>query len=281
MIDTAMTTNTHAEEIESGERFSFGQNWAKFLEVLDEERILIAEKSLKEMLQVDSLEGKTFLDIGSGSGLFSLCARRLGANVRSFDYDPQSVACTQELRSRYFPEDTHWEVSSGSVLERGFIEALGSYDVVYSWGVLHHTGDMWTALDHAAIPVKPDGQLFIAIYNDQGRRSRVWHWVKKTYCSGTWGRRLMTSVYIPYFVLYGVKEDLLHLKKPWARYHDYRINRGMSLYYDWIDWLGGYPFEFARPEEIFEFYHSRNFEMTKLITVGNSLACHQQVFRKK
>lgn len=276
-----MSESQHTDEVAAGKRFEFGRNWASFLRVLDEERIRIAEQSLKEMLGVENLEGKRFLDIGSGSGLFSLCARRLGARVRSFDYDPQSVACTRELKTRFYPEDDAWEISEGSVLDRDFIENLGAYDVVYSWGVLHHTGDMWTALDHAALPVRPGGQLFVAIYNDQGRRSRVWRQVKKTFCSGPVGKALMTAVYIPYFALYGLKEDLLHLKAPWRRYHDYRANRGMSLYYDWIDWLGGYPFEFARPEEIFGFFHQRNFELTKLVTVGNSLACHQHVFRKK
>ena len=84
--------------IDDKNRFSFGANWERFLTVLDENRIMEAERSLRQMLQVEQLEGKRFLDIGSGSGLFSLSARRLGAVVHSFDYDPQSVACTSELR---------------------------------------------------------------------------------------------------------------------------------------------------------------------------------------
>lgn len=276
-----MHEQNHRQELEAGERFSFGRNWANFLRVLDEGRIAIAEQSLKDMLGEESFAGKTFLDIGSGSGLFSLCARRMGARVRSFDYDPQSVACTRELRARFFPDDSDWQIEEGSVLDRDYVANLGSFDVVYSWGVLHHTGAMWKALDHAALPVKSGGKLFVAIYNDQGRRSRVWRWVKKTYCSGPLGRLAMKTVYIPYFVLYGLKEDLLHFKRPWARYREYRVNRGMSLYFDWIDWLGGYPFEFARPEEIFEFFHQRGFDLCKLVTVGNSLACHQQVFVRR
>src|SRR6187549_1800283 len=102
------TTNTNAAEIARGERFEFGQNWSQFLASVDDERIQRAEQSLKEMLEVDSLEGKTFLDIGSGSGLFSLAARRLGARVHSFDFDSSSFACTQELRNRYFPSDSNW-----------------------------------------------------------------------------------------------------------------------------------------------------------------------------
>lgn len=113
-------------------RFAFGDNWARFPTVLDDERIEEAERSLREMLQVERLDGKRFLDIGSGSGLPSLAARRLGAKVHSFDYDPQSVACTVELRRRYFPEDTHWVVERGSALDGSYLESLGTFDIVYS-----------------------------------------------------------------------------------------------------------------------------------------------------
>ncbi len=87
----------HAQEVAGKQRFEFGANWNRFLAVLNDERIAQAEESLKRMLEVDNLQGKSFLDIGSGSGLFSLAARRLGARVYSFDYDPKSVACTREL----------------------------------------------------------------------------------------------------------------------------------------------------------------------------------------
>ena len=165
-------------EVASGERFEFGKNWSAFLAVLDEQRIATAEASLREMLECETLEGKTFLDIGSGSGLFSLAARRLGAKVHSFDFDTNSFACTQELRNRYFPNDPNWRVEQGSALDAAYIDSLGKFDVVYSWGVLHHTGQMWQALENAVIPTKAGGKLFIAIYNDTGSQARRWHWIK-------------------------------------------------------------------------------------------------------
>src|SRR5687767_8748135 len=115
----------HAREIADGERFKFGNNWAQFLALVDEDRIRQAEDSLRAMLKRDNLTGLRLLDIGSGSGLFSLAARRLGAKVHSFDYDPQSVACTTELRRRYFPDDPDWQVEQGSVLDPDFVRRLG------------------------------------------------------------------------------------------------------------------------------------------------------------
>ena len=123
-------SSKHLEEVSNKERFQFGANWAAFLQVLDEERIIIAENSLKQMLAVCDLNGKTFLDIGSGSGLFSLAARRLGAKVISVDYDRKSVDCTAELKRRYFADDDGWFVQEGSVLDRPFLETLGKHDVV-------------------------------------------------------------------------------------------------------------------------------------------------------
>ncbi len=233
------------------------------------------------MLGVDSLAGKRFLDIGSGSGLFSLAARRLGATVHSMDYDPQSVACTAELRRRYFPEDPAWTVTQGSVLDRGTVESLGTHDIVYSWGVLHHTGDMWKALQHATLPVAPGGSLFVSIYNDQGARSKAWRILKRVYCSGLPGRWFVTALGSAYFFLVCLKEDLLRFRDPTRRYREYRKNRGMSVLHDWIDWFGGYPFEVAKVDQIFQFYHSRGFELTNLVSVGGALGCNEFVFRRK
>ena len=270
---------THAAD--TPDRFAFGRNWASFLKVLNDNRIREAERSLREMLGVDGVNGKTWLDIGSGSGLFSLAAMRLGARqVHSFDYDPQSVACTQELRRRYFPTASNWTVEQGSVLDHGYLERLGTWDVVYSWGVLHHTGRMWTAIDNAASRVKPGGTFFIAIYNDQGHVSRGWSAVKRAYNSGSLGRGLTVSTFVPYFAVRGVLVDLVRRKDPRARYREYQQVRGMSLYHDWIDWLGGYPFEVAKPEEVFEFCQLRGFTLTKLSTCGGRLGCNQFVLLK-
>lgn len=271
----------HAAEISKGERFEFGANWTRFLSVLDEERIEQAKKSLKQMLGVEDMEGKSFIDVGSGSGLFSLAARMLGAKVHSFDYDPKSVACTKELRRRYFSDDPNWKVEEGSVLDKDYLNGLGQFDIVYSWGVLHHTGQMWQALANVTPLVAKGGKLFIAIYNDQGGTSRRWIIVKKIYCSGWLGRFMMKLLFYPYFALGRAVADVLKRRNPFTSYGEYKKSRGMSVIHDWVDWLGGYPFEVAKPEEIFSFFHEKGFTLSRLKTCAGGLGCNEFVFVNK
>jgi 2-polyprenyl-6-hydroxyphenyl methylase/3-demethylubiquinone-9 3-methyltransferase len=268
-------------EVEAGERFQFGENWGRFLSTLNDERINEAELSLKTMLNVDNLSGKKFLDIGSGSGLFSLAARRLGATVHSLDYDPQSVACTRTLKDQYFTDDNGWVIEQGSALDSEHIKQLGEFDIVYSWGVLHHTGDMWNALENATYPVVENGRLFVSIYNDQGWVSRWWKRVKKLYCSNKAGRYLVTGFYFTYWFIGGLVYDILKLNNPMKRYTDYYKERGMSRTHDWIDWLGGNPFEVAKPEEIFDFFKQRGFVLEKMKTCAGGLGCNEFIFDRK
>lgn len=265
-------------EVETGSRYEFGANWASFLRNLNPERVEAAEASLKQFLQVKDLHGKTFLDIGSGSGLFSLAARRLGAKVTSFDFDPNSVGCTAELRRRYFADDPNWSVQQGSVLDGDLLGRLPKFDIVYSWGVLHHTGAMWQALDNASTLVAARGKLFIAIYDDRGMRSRFWKRFKRLYINSP--APLKWALFVPAFAkIWGptILRDSLKGKplKSWKGY----AGRGMDAWHDLLDWLGGYPFEVARPDEIIDFYEKRGFKLTKLKTsIGG---CNEFVFARK
>ena len=276
-------TLEHSLEIGAGKRFAFGENWSRFLAVLDEDRIRQAEKSLCESLEVASLSGVRFLDVGSGSGLFSLAARRLGATVHSFDYDPRSVACTEELRRRYFPNDAGWKVQTGSVLDPAYLETLGRWDVVYSWGVLHHTGQMLQALANVSDLVARGGSLFIAIYNDQGWASRAWLKVKRAY--NRLPRGLRWLVLWPSAVrLWGptTMRDIVNGRPfhTWRNYSEGSL-RGMSPWRDVVDWVGGLPFEVATPELIFYFYRERGFQLRKLRTCAGGKGCNEFVFARR
>ena len=266
-----VATSGHAAEVSQGERFEFGKNWSRFLTTLTDAKIVAAEDSLRAMLEVQDLHGKRFLDIGSGSGLFSLAARRLGASVHSFDYDPHSVACTRELRRRYFPDDNQWKVEEGSVLDANYLRSLGEFDVVYSWGVLHHTGQMWAALDNARLPVALNGKLFIAIYNDTGSQSRRWRWIKKTY------NELPRFLRLPFAIAVSAPGEIKYFIASTLVSQRSQRRRGMNRWYDMIDWVGGYPYEVATPEQIFEFYKERGFYLAKLRCGGVGLGCNEFV----
>ena len=269
-------------EIEEGKRFAFGKNWARFLSALDERKIVAAEQSLRDMLKIDDWRRVKFLDIGSGSGLFSLAARRLGAVVRSVDFDAQSVACARELKRRYFPEDSNWIVEQASVLDKEFISSAGKWDIVYSWGVLHHTGDMSLALSNASELVLDHGAIYISIYNDQGSTSLRWLAIKKLY--NRLPNALRWLILAPaMFRLWGwvTVRDLIR-GRPFQTWRDYssRSVRGMLPWRDVVDWVGGLPFEVATPEKIFYFFKERGFVLQELRTCGGGHGCNEFVLRK-
>lgn len=281
MSEMSVDQLTPAAEAES-ERFAFGANWERFAQGLGESQVQAAMSSLVEMLGGAAIEGKSFLDVGSGSGLFSLAAVLLGAGrVRSFDYDSNSVRTTQSLKSRYAPSAA-WTVEQGSALDAEFMRGLGTFDIVYSWGVLHHTGDMRRALDLTTGAVAPGGSLFISIYNDQGDASRRWRAIKRRY------NELPARLRAPFVIAMMLPSELrviaahligrdipayMRLWQPGAG-----RPRGMSRWHDMIDWVGGYPFEVATPEEIFSFCTARGLRMIKMITCGGGPGCNQFVF---
>jgi 2-polyprenyl-6-hydroxyphenyl methylase/3-demethylubiquinone-9 3-methyltransferase len=235
---------------------------------------------LTEALSATDLSGRSFLDIGCGSGLFSLAAHRLGASARSFDFDPDSVAATAGLRRQLAP-DSDWTVDQGSILDERYVAQLGSFDIVYSWGVLHHTGDLWRAVEIAAQLVRPGGTLFISIYNDQGFASRQWRRVKRRYnASGRMTRGLLVAGSYVYLHRHGPVNAVLRIRRRSTKRERQVRVRGMSARHDLIDWVGGYPFEVAKPEEVFRLLHPLGFELRHLKTCGGGIGCNEFVFER-
>jgi SAM-dependent methyltransferase len=285
-LDNSTSADQHAAEIAEGLRFKFGENWQRFLSLVGEDRIVRAESALAAVIGRSHREGDRFLDIGSGSGLSSLAARRAGLDVVSFDYDPASVACTMEMKRRFSPTDSRWQILRGSALDEQFLESLGVFSVVYSWGVLHHTGEMWKAIDLATRRVADDGLLVLAIYNDQGPWSRAWKVLKRIYnILPGWLRK-------PYALLVMLPREARIAAVPFLKFKPAAYfalwtavggdgARGMSRWYDLVDWIGGYPFEVAKPEQIFEFCRQRGFELEYLSTCGGGLGCNEFAFRRR
>lgn len=273
-----MNKGNWENEIINKKRFKFGKNWLEFAENLNNEQLQEAKRSLQILLNKNTLDGKTFLDIGCGSGLSSLAAKELGAKVFSFDYDKNSVFCTKKLKAKFRPNDKNWHIQGGSILDNKFLESIGKFDIVYSWGVIHHTGNMIQGLENVLIPLeKKDGSLAIAIYNDQGFKSNFWKIIKKSYNSSFLLSLFIKIIFIPiYTILYIFYGTIFH-KNPFWSFINYKKSRGMAIYYDWVDWLGGYPYEVAKPEVIFSFFFKKGYILKNLITT-NSLGCNQYLF---
>lgn len=279
---TPSLQETFDKERKGGQRFGFGENWKSFLALLDERRIVEAERSLERIIGKGNIAGKSFVDLGSGSGLFSLAARRLGAKVHSIDLDPSSVWCTETLRDRFYPGDEDWSVDQGSALDRDALLALGKFEIVYSWGVLHHSGEMWTALKNAFDLVAPGGVFMVAIYNDQGWKSHLWWLVKKLY-------NILPAPLDKLFAwMSGLTFNLLNILKYTLRAKPMvairpithkKSHRGMDFGHDLIDWYGGLPYECATYEALVNFAEASGLRHVRGER-ATSLGCHEILFQK-
>jgi 2-polyprenyl-6-hydroxyphenyl methylase/3-demethylubiquinone-9 3-methyltransferase len=241
-------------------RFEFGENWQKFNASLSDSQRRTARESLTNRL--GDIRRLSFLDVGAGSGLFSQAAMELGATVRAFDFDPARP-----------------EIERGDVLDREFIASLGQFDIVYAWGVLHHTGQMWQALSNVCDAVAPDGRLFISIYNDQGWASVRWRQIKRLYNRLPRALRplFVVMVIAPYefrSLIFGRLRGKRYVW-PWREYE-----RGMKRSRDMVDWVGGYPFEVAKPEEVFDFCRMRGFTLEYIATNQGGSGCNEFIFQR-
>lgn len=263
--------------------FSFGKNWQQYLkDSFNKKNVQLAKESIKNFLGVKNLKGKTFLDIGCGSGLFSLSAYELGAkNIISFDVDSYSVKCCNYLKSKVL-NPKNWEIYHGSVLNKNFLSKLPKADIVYSWGVLHHTGNMWEAIENASSRVKDNGLFYFTIYNKKLglRGSQNQLKLKKFY------NRLpkILKKYLEYVLLssFFIK-NIIFFKNPFKIMKENESRRGMSFRIDIIDWLGGLPYEFATAQEIFDFCNKKlKLQLVNMYLVNetNALGNNHFLFKK-
>ncbi len=268
--------HAHGDELAGGRRFDFGGNWSRYASTVDAAAIAEAERSVLALMpdgvaRDGRLDGVRFLDAGCGSGLFSLAALRLGAEVTAFDFDPNSVRTTRrmvETWSGTADQDERFVLLHGSVLDPAFLENLGTFDVVYSWGVLHHTGSMWEACRNVAGRVRTGGALLIALYHDTGLTSRIWWVLKRLYVALPRPLQplLAALLLLPIELVALLKALLRGAPSSYVhRWTRYRSLRGMSRWYDHLDWVGGFPYECATREEVDEFHQQEGLRLVRSI----------------
>ncbi len=229
-----------------------------------------AKKSLEPFLLGDDLSGKTFLDAGCGGGLFSVAAHRLNASaITSFDNDSKMLSFCSEIKSREGFE-AHWQILEGSILDLQFVKSLGSFDYVYCWGVVHHTGDMWKAIENIISVVKSGGCIYLGVYNNASafgfwddRRfgsSKFWYRVKKMiYLSPKFIKKAALLISLFFYRLVSATDSMTGGYK-FKNFHE----RGMTGSVAIQDWLFGFPYEFASVDEVVNYMIGQGFRLERI-----------------
>lgn len=264
-------------------KFSFWKNWARFLERLNEKKINQAKDYLENFIWgKEKIEGKTVIDFWCWSGLMSLCFYLLWAKkIVSIDIDDNSINCTKYLKEKYCKQTNKWDILKGSILNENFIKSLWKYDIVYSWGVIHHTWNMWKWLDLIWKLVNNNWLLYIAIYNKYEKfpSSKLWLKIKKIYANSNF---LIRKIMYYLLIMEIIFMRIIKWQNPYKYIKDYykNSNRWMDFFRDVEDWVGWYPYEYASIEEIKDFYEKKWYKLINLYDSSAWWWCNEFLFKK-
>jgi 2-polyprenyl-6-hydroxyphenyl methylase/3-demethylubiquinone-9 3-methyltransferase len=251
-----------------------GRVWKKYAKHISEKHVVSGVSSLKRLTGLDTFQGRSFLCVGCAGGLMAVAAARLGAQrVVGVDPDPQSIEATHRAFRQIEGEmPGNVELREGDVLDPEFMNSLGEFDIVYSWGFLHHTGQMWHAMDLVTHNVASGGLLAMGIYNRMWLNG-FWLRVKKFYNWAFWPIRFPMAL-----SLFGLTAGARILR---GRHPFRKRSRGMSVWYDTVEWLGGVPYEWASEGEVCGFLKQRGLALVKFLPVaGFKHGCNQMLFKR-
>jgi 2-polyprenyl-3-methyl-5-hydroxy-6-metoxy-1,4-benzoquinol methylase len=265
----------------SSVQFDFGKNWEDFSRnALDPEKVRQAQVDFQKLLSEIPLEGRSFLDIGFGQGLSLLSAASAGARCLGIDINPRCLQVLDQNRKTFFPDIGGERIAclQGSILDPESIHKLQShsfskderFEIVHSWGVLHHSGAMLQAIQNSANLVSSHGHLVLAIYQAHWS-SPLWKLIKYVY-----NRSPVLAQWFLILIFY----PMIYLAK-WlvTRKNPKNKNRGMDFYHDVIDWVGGHPYEYATQAQIVSYLKELGFELIRFFPPATPIGCMEFVFR--
>jgi 2-polyprenyl-6-hydroxyphenyl methylase/3-demethylubiquinone-9 3-methyltransferase len=233
-------------------RFAFGKNWLSYTKrSLNGPRLTKAVEAFERLFAGIELKGRSFLDVGFGQGLTTAIAASKGCKVMAIDIDPDNIKALQTTAEALGLDPSLIQVQVASILDESLVARYQDhFDIVHSWGVLHHTGQMETAIANTCRMVRRGGYLIIAIYNRHWS-SPFWKGVKYTYniCPGPI-QRLMVLVFYP--IVYTAK------------------------------WLvtGKDPYEYASIDQVRQMVEPYGFTAVRIRPAGVPTGCNEFIFRR-
>lgn len=120
------------------------------------------ERPFGRIIPFDAITGKKVLEIGCGMGLHTELMARAGAEVTALDISPKSVAATKaRLALKGLTADVR-EVDAET------LDIQNEYDLIWSWGVIHHSSRTGRVLRNLYGALKPGAQLRFMVYSLDG-----------------------------------------------------------------------------------------------------------------